>query len=217
MSTPLYQSIDDPLGGVWDLVNRRRIRKDEPGWDIYQVYLSSGGVVLDADPIGQLADLATAKTARVADINNRAAAARNRAMRGKSPWEGISWTIKLFDALAVKAGNASPFAPILPALATAIGLGQTPNSVNAAIAAVRGYCPAPKMTSSRSGSAKASRRLRGITEMQQVDKVLADAVQALAIETLLDGQRGKHADATLTQTTMGDLLTYNWTTGWPPI
>ena len=69
MSTPLYQSIDDPLGGVWDLVNRRRIRKDEPGWDIYQVYLSSGGVVLDADPIGQLADLATAKTARVADIN----------------------------------------------------------------------------------------------------------------------------------------------------
>lgn len=193
MSTPLYQSIDDPLGGVWDLVNRRRIRKGEPGWDIYQAYLSSGGVVLDADPVGQLADLATAKAARVADINNKAAAARNRVMRGKSPWEGISWTIKLFDALAVKAGNASPFGPILPALATAIGLGQTPNSVNAAIAAVR-----------------------GITEMQQVDKVLADAVQALAIETLLDGQRGKHADATLTQATMGDLLTYNWTTGWPP-
>lgn len=194
MSGALYQSIDDPLGGVWDLVNRRRLRKGEPGWDVYQAYLSGGGVVLDADPVGQLADLATAKAARVADINNRAAAARNRAMRGKSPWEGVSWTIKLFDALAVKAGHPSPFAPILPALAAAIGLGQTPNSVNGAIAAVR-----------------------GITEMQQVDKVLADAVQALAIETVLDGTRGKHADETLAQATMGDLLTYNWTAGWPAV
>jgi hypothetical protein len=189
--TTRYQNLIE--GGVWDFQTRTRIRKGDPGWAEYQSWVTAGGVTLPADPAGQL-DLAGAKAAKIADIDTWAASLRNLAVRGRSAGEMASWTIKLLDAMAVTAGHPSPFAALLPALASALGLPATPNSINDALGQVR-----------------------GISEAAHVGKVMTQGMQSLVLEIAVDAVRGKHNDAIAVMTDIRDVVTYDWRTGWPVI
>jgi len=180
-------------GGVLDLVTKTRIRKDQPGWDDYQAALTAGEVPL---PVGIDAtqDLAAIKARVCADIDSYAAGLRNKVIAGRSAGGMASWALKLLDAMTVAAGQPSPFAAILPAIATGLGLPETPTSLNGAIAAVR-----------------------GITEAEHVGKVLAQCAPFMAAEAAIDGMRGKHCDAINAMTDPRDVVTYNWQTGWPSL
>lgn len=188
-----YQRLAE--GGVWHIPSRTRIHphRNPVEWKVYQAYLTSGGILLPADTAGQL-DLAEAKAAKIEEINAYAAGLRNRVVRGRSTGEMASWIIKLLDGLAVQAGTASPFASLLPALKTALGLPTLPSSVNDALA-----------------------KVRGITEAQHVALVMAPAGQFLVAEVALDAIRGKHCDAITAMTTTNDIVLYDWMVGWPAV
>lgn len=180
--------------GVFDHQTRAVVLPSDPAWAEYQQWLTEGGVLLPLDPVGQIADLATAKTQRCNEINAYAASLRNKAIAGRSTGEMASWALKLFDAMAVAGSQPSPFAAVLSALQTALGLPVTPTSYNHAVAMVR-----------------------GITEAQHVNLVLAQAVPFMAAEAAIDGNRGKHCDAINAKTTIPDIVTYDWSIGWPVI
>jgi len=184
-----YQTVAE--GGVFDHETARRIRRGEPGWAEYQEWLTRGGSPLLPDPVGEM-DLAAAKAARIADINAHAAGLRNQFVRGRSVGEMVSWSIKLLDAIAVQAGQPTPFAALLPQLQAQLGLPVAPDSVNHALAL-----------------------LRGITEAEHAGKVISQAAAALAAEIASDAIRGRHCDSIATMTDPRDIAAYPWLTGWP--
>jgi hypothetical protein len=181
-------------GGVYDYQLGRRITTDDAAqWAEYSAWLTAGNRPLPPDNVtGD--DLATAQAKRIADINGYSAGLRNHVVAGRSPAEMASWSLKLFDALAVAAGQPSPFASVLPQIGAALGLPATPASYCAAVAAVR-----------------------GITEAAQVEKVLAQAVPFLVAEAALDGVRGRKCDETAALTTVQDIIVHPWLAGWPEL
>ena len=185
-----YQLLDR---GVFNLTDRTVVLPGTPGWPEYQKWLTAGGVILPKDSVG-MEDLATAMTKKCDEINMFAASLRNKIIAGRSAGEMVSWAIKLLDAMAVSGAQSSPFAPILPAIQSALGLPSTPNSYNHAIAMVR-----------------------GITEVDHVSKVMAQAVPFIAAEAAIDGTRGRHCDAIISKTTVSDIIIYDWLTGWPTL
>jgi hypothetical protein len=185
-----YQLLDE---GVFDLSSKTIIKRGQPGWSDYQTWLTQGGVLLPKDSLGQL-DLVTAKANRTAEIDSYAASLRNKIIAGRSAGEMAAWTIKLFDAMAVLAAQPSAFTPILATLRTILGLPVTPTSYNHAIAMIR-----------------------GITETEHATKVVSQAVPFLAAEAAIDGIRGKHNDAINAMLTVPEIITYDWSTGWPAI
>lgn len=189
--TARYQLLER---GVFDHQARAVVLPADPGWADYLQWLTEGGVLLPLDPVGQIADLADAKEQRCAEINAYAASLRNKVIAGRSVGEMASWALKLFDALAVAIGQPSPFAAVLTALKTALGLPVTPTSYNHAVAMVR-----------------------GITEAQHVNLVLAQAVPFMAAEAAIDGTRGKHCDAVNAMADIPAIVAYDWMTGWPEI
>lgn len=189
--TTRYQLLDR---GVFDHQNRVVVLPGSAGWGEYHDWLTGGGVLLPLDPVGQASDLAEAKVQRTAEINAYAASLRNRVVAGRSVGEMASWALKLFDAMAVAGSQPSPFASVMSSLQTALGLPSTPTSYNHAVATVR-----------------------GITEAQHVNLVLAQAVPYLAMEAVIDGIRGKHCDAINAMADVESIITYNWHTGWPTI
>lgn len=56
---------------------------------------------------------------------------------------------------------------------------------------------------------------RGVTLQQLADKVIANAAQLSAIEADIAGVNGMHRDAVRALTTHEQVLTYDYTTGWP--
>lgn len=188
-----YQVLSE--GGVWDFETRTRITRDKTpaAWRTYQAWLTSGGVPLPPDRAGQL-DLAAAQAEKLEEINAWAAALRNQVIRGRSVGEMASWTIKLMDAMALSAGQPSPFAALLPALSTALGLPATANSINDALG-----------------------QARGLDEAAHAGKVLSQAVPFLVAEVALDAVRGKHCDAITALIDVRDVITYDWRAGWPTI
>ena len=200
MAVYQYQWLAD--GGVLDLASGRTIRYREAGWDAWQAHLTAGGTALPPDSITQL-PAPEAKARRTADINARAAAIRNEVVAGTSPAEMAAWIIKLLDAMAVSAGQPSPFVGLLPALATALStlgitLPRTATSVNDMIALVR-----------------------GITEAEHVGRVLTPAVGTLALEIALDGYRGRLCDqvAACPDTDRNGVAValIPWLVGWPQV
>ena len=189
--TARYQLLER---GVFDHQARAIVLPADPGWSDYLQWLTEGGVLLPLDPVGQVADLATAKAQRCAEINAYAASLRNKVIAGRSTGEMASWALKLFDAMAVAGSQPSPFAAVLTTLQTALGLPSTPTSYNHAVAMVR-----------------------GITEAQHVALVLAQAVPFMAAEAAIDGNRGKHCDAVNAMTDVPSLVAYDWSTGWPAL
>lgn len=59
--------------------------------------------------------------------------------------------------------------------------------------------------------------VRGITLSDLVAKVLAQSTPFLAVEAAIDGTRGLHCDAVNAKTDVRDIVTYDWSTGWPVI
>lgn len=189
--TARYQLLER---GVFDHQARAIVLPADPGWSDYLQWLTEGGVLLPLDPVGQAADLAEAKAQRCTEINAYAASLRNKVIAGRSTGEMASWALKLFDAMAVAGSQPSPFGAVLSTLQTALGLPTTPTSYNHAVAMVR-----------------------GITEAQHVNLVLAQAVPFMAAEAAIDGNRGKHCDAINALSAIPDIVTYDWSTGWPEI
>lgn len=188
-----YQTL--AAGGVFDHQTRSTIApsRSDAAWIEYQAWLTAGGIPLPPDEVGQL-PLEEAKARRTEDINAHAAALRNQIIRGRSAGEMASWALKLFDALAVAGGQATPFAPLMAELGTALGLPAAPNSLNAAMATVR-----------------------GITEAEYTAKVIHDAGQFIIAEVILDALRGKHCDAVALMNDVRELVVYDWLAGWPVI
>ncbi len=182
-------------GGVFDHQERAIVPpvKSNPAWVAYQEWLTAGGVPLAPDNIWQ-EELSEAKTKRTDEINAYAAGQRNQLISGRSPGEMASWAVKLLDALAVLQQQNSPYAPILADIATIAGLQTTPNSINAAMA-----------------------EIRGITEAEYVQKVIVRSSPYIAAELVIDAIRGKHCDAIMAMTTVEEIITYNWRTDWPAI
>lgn len=185
-----YQLLDE---GVFELSSRTIVRKGDPNWSEYQSWLTQGGILLPKDSVGQQ-DLITAKANRTAEIDSFAASLRNKIIAGRSAGEMAAWTIKLFDAMSVLSAQPSPFTPILASLQTTLGLPITPTSYNHAISMVR-----------------------GITETAHATKVVSQAVPFLAAEAAIDGARGKHNDAINAMLTVPEIITYDWSTGWPAL
>lgn len=188
--TARYQLLDR---GVFDFQSRTNVLPDSPDWQTYREWLTAGGIPLPPDTVGQM-DLPQAQAEREAQIETYATGLRNKVISGVSAGEMASWLLKLMDGLAVRAGQPSPFAPILPAIGAGLGLPATPTSYNHAIALVR-----------------------GISEAEHIDKVLPLATQFLTAEAAIDGVRGKHVDAVRAITDMGALLAYDWMAGWPAL
>ncbi len=181
--------------GVRDLQTRTDVPPDRSSaaWTEYQNWLTAGNTPLPPDTIGQ-DDLPTSKLKRQEEINAYSAGLRNRAIRGRSAGETASWTLKLLDALAISFGQPSPFAAVLPQISAGLGLPSTATSYNDAIA-----------------------KVRGITEAEHIAKLLPQAVPFLVAEAYIDGIRGKHCDAVEAMTTVADIITYDWHSGWPVI
>lgn len=59
--------------------------------------------------------------------------------------------------------------------------------------------------------------IRGITTAALVQKVIDQATPFLMAEAAIDGIRGKHCDAIQAMTDVRDVVTYDWSTGWPAI
>jgi hypothetical protein len=193
--TARYQTLSE--GGVWDFVTLKKIKRGDPDWPTYQAWLTGGGEPMVPDAVGQMS-VSDAKAARISDINSYAAGLRNRVIAGRSVGEMASWTIKLDDAMAVKSGRASPYTAMLPALGKALGLAATPTSINDALG-----------------------KVRGITEGEHADKVLAQALPALVAEISIDAIRGKHCDAITAvpdaAPDSSEIAAYDWLAGWPTI
>lgn len=179
--------------GVWDHQTRTTVLPGTPGWADYQTWLTAGGVLLPLDAVGQLT-LAEAKASRIAEIDAYAASLRNQLIAGRSAGEMASWPIKLLEALAVQAGQPSPFAALMPAIQAALGLPAQPASILGAMAAAR-----------------------GISEAEYAAKVIHDAVLFISAEIAIDAARGAHRDAILALSDVRDVVTYDWATGWPAI
>ena len=190
MTTSRYQRLDR---GVWDHQTRTTVLPGTSGWAIYQNWLTAGGVLLPLDAVGQMT-LAEAKAARIAEIDAYAASLRNQIVSGRSAGEMASWAIKLTEALARSASQPSPFAALMPGVQAALGLPTQPAGVLHAMALAR-----------------------GITEAEYAGKVLADATLFFAAEIAIDAARGAHRDAILALSDVRDVVTYDWSTGWPAI
>jgi hypothetical protein len=59
--------------------------------------------------------------------------------------------------------------------------------------------------------------IRGITLADLAGRVLANSKPFLQAEAAIDGIRGKHCDAIDAMTTVADIITYDWHSGWPVI
>ena len=185
-----YQVVAD--GGVFDFETQRRVLpSDTTAWGQYEEWVTAGGVALPPDFIGQQT-LAQAQAQRVSEINAYASCLRNAAVRGRSVAEMATWTMLALDALAVKAGGLSLFSALLPAVQAALNLPTLPSSISAALGAVR-----------------------GITEVQSANKVLAQAAPFLAQQIAIEGVRGAHVDAIQSKVDIRDVVSYAWRTGWP--
>jgi hypothetical protein len=106
--------------GVFDFQTRTVILFGNPGWQEYQDWLTAGGVLLPADPAGQM-DLTAAVTAKNAEINSYAASLRNKVIAGRSSGELASWAIKIGEARAFATGGDAA-APTLAATAAIRGI-----------------------------------------------------------------------------------------------
>lgn len=189
-----YQQLSNSEGGgVRDIATNKVIRRGDPGWDEYMGSLSAGEMPLPPGPSVN-EDLATLKAKRCAEIDAYAAGLRNKVIAGRSPGEMASWALKLFDAMAVAGAQPSPFAAILPAIGTGLGLPSAPTSYNDAIA-----------------------KVRGITEGAHVAKVLAQCAPFLMAEAAIDGTRGRHCDAVNAMPDGAAVVTYDWLQGWPEL
>lgn len=190
MSDSRYQRM---TYGVWDFQTRTNVLPNTAEWSQYEIWLTSGGVPLPMDSIGQQ-DLGAAQAARISEINAHAASLRNKIIQGRSAGELASWAMKLLDALAIQAGEISPFVAIMPQVASALGLPMVPKGINHAMALVR-----------------------GCTEEEYLAKVLRDGTSFITAEILLDAVRGKHCDAISVCTTVQEVILYDWGKGWPSI
>lgn len=190
MATTRYQLLER---GVWDHQTRTTVLPGAAEWAAYNLWLTAGGVPLPADAVGQLS-LVEAKAARIAEIDAYAAGLRNQVISGRSAGEMASWPIKLLEALALQGGQPSPFAALMPAIQAALGLPVQPTSILGAMADAR-----------------------GITEAEYAAKVIHDAVLFVAAEIAIDAARGAHRDAILALADVRDVVTYDWSAGWPVI
>jgi hypothetical protein len=59
--------------------------------------------------------------------------------------------------------------------------------------------------------------IRGITLADLAGRVIANSTPYLQAEAAIDGIRGKHSDAIDAMTTVADIITYDWHSGWPVI
>lgn len=111
-------------GGVFDFETRTIVPPSlsDSGWQAYQAWLTAGNTPLPPDPVGQAADLATAKAQKKSEIDAYAAGLRNQVVRGYSAGEMASWSSKLAEARAFAATNDPIQAPTLSASATIRGI-----------------------------------------------------------------------------------------------
>ncbi len=186
----LYQQIEV---GVRNLSTGKNIVPDQssPDWLEYQEYVTAGGVTLPMDNVGA-SDLAGAKAERILQIEAHEAGLYNKVIRGLSAGELASWTVQLLDALAVKAGAASPFALLLPSLGAALGMAQPPVSLCDAL-----------------GQARSS------NEADLSTLVLTKALMFLVPLIQINGTSARHRAAVMSMTDIRDLIVYDWRAGWP--
>ena len=59
--------------------------------------------------------------------------------------------------------------------------------------------------------------VRGMPLSSLVQRVIDQSAPFLQAEAYIDGTRGKHCDAVQAATDIRDVITYNWSTGWPTI
>lgn len=83
------------------------------------------------------------------------------------------------------------------------------------ISEARAYTATPLPASAPTLAAIATRR--GVTLPAMVAKVFANATPFLQAEADIDGTRGMHSDAVDALTTVPQIITYDWLTGWPVI
>lgn len=178
--------------GIRDLQTGKIIFKGMSEWNDYQAWVVGGGITLPPDNSGQYPTLAEAKLAKLEEMETHAAVLRNSVIRGRSVGEMASWGIKLMEALSILGSQPSPFSALMPAIATALGLPQTPTSLCQALGAQR-----------------------GLTAAQFATKVVQQAAPFLAAEIAIDAARGVHRDAIEACTTIQQLIAYDWHSGWP--
>jgi hypothetical protein len=77
----------------------------------------------------------------------------------------------------------------------------------------RAYTAAPVPQSAPLLAAIAAER--GITTADLAARVMVEATFFLTIEAQIDGTRGRHCDAIEACTTVGDIIIYDWRSGWP--
>jgi hypothetical protein len=180
-------------GGVFDGQLNRIIRRSDPEWhSIYLDALSKGAAV--APPVSLAANTSVADLRETikGQIKDHATSLRNLYTRGESQSEVAGWYTKASEARAIETQSSSTFATLkkyAPTLCSEVAAELPTGTANEQVTALRALARS----------------------------VLANHEPYLEFQMAVQATSKQHREAVDTVDSKGDLLVYDWRSGWPEV